>query len=86
MSEEAEQLLSERLDVVNERVGEAVAEEDFQGACRTFATLRQPVDRFFDEVTVNVAGDEPLRQNRLRLLDKVRVSFLKLADFSQIEG
>ncbi|MDP6403597.1 MAG: glycine--tRNA ligase subunit beta [Alphaproteobacteria bacterium] len=86
LSEEAEQLLSERLNVVNERVGEAVAEEDFQGACRTFATLRQPVDRFFDEVTVNVAGDEPLRQNRLRLLDKVRVSFLKLADFSQIEG
>ncbi len=86
LGEEAEKLLYERLNEVIERLDAAVAEEDFQGACRTFATLRQPVDGFFDNVTVNVADDAALRQNRLRLLDKVRASFLRLADFSQIEG
>ena len=60
----------------------AAVDKDTVAATRSSPSTSTTVD----EVTVNVAGDEPLRQNRLRLLDKVRVSFLKLADFSQIEG
>ena len=59
--------------------------EEFDAAMRRLATLRAPVDEFFDKVTVNV--DEPeLRQNRLRLLSRIRAVMNQVADFSQIEG
>jgi glycyl-tRNA synthetase beta chain len=59
--------------------------EEFDAAMRRLATLRGPVDEFFDKVTVNV--DEPeLRQNRLRLLSRIRAVMNQVADFSQIEG
>jgi glycyl-tRNA synthetase beta chain len=47
--------------------------------------LRPAVDRFFDTVTVN-AEDAALRQNRLRLLERLRAATLAVADFSRIEG
>ena len=49
------------------------------------ATLREPVDAFFDEVTVNT-DDPPLRENRLKLLSEIAMTLDKVADFSQIEG
>jgi glycyl-tRNA synthetase beta chain len=49
------------------------------------ATLRQPVDVFFDKVTVN-ADDKVLRTNRLRLLASIRDTMNLVADFSKIEG
>jgi glycyl-tRNA synthetase beta chain len=48
-------------------------------------TLRRPVDEFFDKVTVNVE-DKQLRENRLRLLARIRATMNQIADFSQIEG
>jgi glycyl-tRNA synthetase beta chain len=64
---------------------ERVAAEDFEGAMRALAKLRTPVDAFFDKVTVNV-DDPRLRLNRLRLLDELRQSVHKVADFSKIGG
>jgi glycyl-tRNA synthetase beta chain len=85
LEQEQETGLLERLDAVKDQVQDALAKEDFKAACRAFARLREPVDRFFDDVTVNV--EEPdLRENRLRLLDRVRTRFHQIADFSQIEG
>jgi glycyl-tRNA synthetase beta chain len=49
------------------------------------AKLRAPVDAFFDKVTVN-ADDKALRDNRLKLLDRIRKATLSVADFSRIEG
>ena len=49
------------------------------------ATLRPPVDEFFDKVTVNT-DDAKLRENRLRLLSRIRAVMNQVADFSQIEG
>ena len=46
---------------------------------------RQPADEFFDKVTVN-ADDPALRENRLRLLSRIRAVMNQVADFSQIEG
>jgi glycyl-tRNA synthetase beta chain len=55
------------------------------GAMAELATLRDPVDDFFAGVTVNC--DEPkLRENRLRLLSRIRATLNRVADFSQIEG
>jgi hypothetical protein len=50
------------------------------------AKLRQPVDAFFDKVTVNVEGDPKLRENRLKLLNGIRAATGTVADFSRIEG
>jgi glycyl-tRNA synthetase beta chain len=59
--------------------------EDFSGAMRDLATLRGPVDAFFDKVLVNSdVSDE--RDNRLRLLLKVRDAMRQVADFSQVTG
>jgi len=49
------------------------------------AKLRAPVDAFFDFVTVNTQ-EADLRENRLRLLNRIRATTLTVADFSKIEG
>jgi len=58
---------------------------EFEPAMAALATLRRPVDEFFDKVTVN-ADDRALRENRLRLLSRIRSVMNQVADFSQIEG
>jgi glycyl-tRNA synthetase beta chain len=63
----------------------AVDEEDFVSAMRHIAKLRAPVDAFFDKVTVNDA-DPSYRENRLKLLNRIREATLAVADFSKIEG
>jgi len=67
--------------------------ERFDRAMGRLATLRHPVDEFFEKVTVNtdkrvmVAGvEKSLRENRLRLLARIRATMNQVADFSQIEG
>ncbi len=59
--------------------------ENFEGAMAALATLRSSVDAFFDKVTVNTE-DARLRENRLRLLSRIRTVMNQVADFSQIEG
>jgi len=49
----------------------------------TLASLREPVDTFFNDVMV-MAEDEGVRNNRLALLSRVRSLFLKLADVSRL--
>jgi glycyl-tRNA synthetase beta chain len=49
------------------------------------AKLRKPIDAFFDHVTVN-AEDPKLRENRLKLLNRIREATLAVADFSKIAG
>ena len=63
----------------------AVGDEDFAGAMRALASLRAPVDAFFDKVLVN-AEDADVRANRLRLLAAVQREMGKIADFSAISG
>jgi glycyl-tRNA synthetase beta chain len=60
-------------------------QENFDGAMTALATLRRPVDEFFERVTVN-APEKELRENRLRLLARIRATMNQIADFSQIEG
>jgi glycyl-tRNA synthetase beta chain len=63
----------------------ALDAEDFAGARRELAKLRGPVDAFFDKVLVNSELPEE-RDNRLRLLAKVRDAMGQVADFSQVTG
>jgi len=62
-----------------------IEQEDFAGVMGTLAALRGPVDEFFEKVTVN-DPDPALRENRLRLLSRIRAVMNQVADFSQIEG
>ena len=49
------------------------------------ASLRAPIDAFFDKVTVN-ADDAAVRARRLNLLARFRDAVNRVADFSKIEG
>lgn len=83
--EPAEAALIAALDAAQPRAAAAVAGEDFASAMAALATLRAPIDSFFDDVTVNDA-DPAKRASRLDLLARFRVAVHKVADFSKIEG
>ena len=86
MEQHEEKAVLSALAAVEQRVGPALASEDFAGAMTALAHLRAPIDAFFDKVTVNVSGKPELRLNRLRLLNQIRATMDKVADFSRIEG
>jgi glycyl-tRNA synthetase beta chain len=77
--------LSRALGQIGGRVGDHIRKDNFEVAMAALATLRQPVDEFFDKVTVNT-DDRALRENRLRLLSRIRAVMNQVADFSQVEG
>lgn len=83
--EPAEAALIAALDVAEPRAASAVADEDFAGAMAALASLRAPIDAFFDDVTVN-DPDPAKRASRLDLLSRFRAAVHKVADFSKIEG
>ena len=80
-----EKALGEAIDNVQQAASKAVENEDFEAAMRAMARLRAPVDAFFDHVTVN-ADNPKLRENRLRLLNRIRETTETVADFSKIAG
>ena len=83
--EVAEKALMDALDFAEPRAGDAVKAEDFAAAMAALASLRAPIDAFFDNVTVN-DEDTAKRENRLALLDRFRAAVHNVADFSRIEG
>lgn len=64
---------------------QAIEKGDFEAAMHALATLRGPIDAFFEAVLVN-AEDEAVRANRLALLEGVRREIGAVADLSRIEG
>jgi len=84
-AEPAELALIDAVTAAETEVARAVSAEDFAAAMTALASLRAPIDAFFEHVTVNDA--DPLkRQARLALLDRFRAAVHKVADFSRIEG
>ncbi|AQR73774.1 glycine--tRNA ligase subunit beta [Sphingomonas sp. LM7] len=80
-----EQSLIQALDSAEPIAAAAIEREDFEGAMAALATLRAPIDAFFEKVTVNDA-DPDKREARLDLLARMRNAVHKVADFSKIEG
>jgi glycyl-tRNA synthetase beta chain len=80
-----EKALATAIDRAEAQARIAVEAEDFEAAMRAIAKLRGPIDVFFDHVTVN-AEDPSFRENRLKLLNRIRAATLTVADFSRIEG
>ena len=83
--EPAEAALIAALDAAAPKAAAAVEAERFADAMAALASLRAPIDRFFEEVIVNAEETEK-RQARLALLARFRDAVHRVADFSRIEG
>jgi len=77
--------LDDALDAAEPRVAAALEEEEYERAMAALASLRGPVDAFFDKVIVN-DPDPAKREIRLNLLARMRDAVHRVADFSRIEG
>lgn len=82
--EEAEQALAGRLVELSSEVVPLMDAGLYGEALNRLASLRQPVDAFFDQVLV-MAEDPALRANRLALLNELGSLFLRVADFSRLQ-
>ena len=83
LSDEAEQALFNALQNASDKVGPMLQQRQYAEALSTLADLRDPVDRFFDDVMV-MADDEAVKNNRLALLGELRALFLDVADISRL--
>jgi glycyl-tRNA synthetase beta chain len=77
--------LDDALDAAVPKVKAALEDEEYERAMAALASLRGPVDAFFDKVTVN-DPDPAKREVRLNLLARMRDAVHRVADFSRIEG
>ncbi|XEH49855.1 glycine--tRNA ligase subunit beta [Edwardsiella tarda] len=84
LKEAAEIRLAANLITLQEKLAPLFAAGQYQEALVELATLRQPVDDFFEQVMV-MADDEQVRINRLTLLSKLRDLFLQVADISVLQ-
>ncbi|EKO3688104.1 glycine--tRNA ligase subunit beta [Vibrio metschnikovii] len=84
LQEPAEKALAQDVAVMSEALEPVFASGDYQQALSQLASLREPVDAFFDNVMV-MADDEVLKQNRLTLLNDLRNLFLQIADISLLQ-
>ncbi len=80
-----ERALLTALDTAAPNAAAAVDAEDFEGAMAALASLRAPIDAFFEGVMVN-DEDPTKRAFRLGLLARFRDAVHRVADFSRIEG
>jgi len=78
-------VLSDALQSANGAIITALEAEDFETAMREMASLRDPIDSFFDGVMVN-DPDPDIRFVRISLLMDIRDTMGRIADFSKIEG
>ena len=80
---DAEKSLHSSLVNSREKVGPLLEHRRYAEILNELADLRDPVDRFFDDVMV-MADEEAVRNNRLALLSELRALFLDVADISRL--
>jgi glycyl-tRNA synthetase beta chain len=81
LQDPAEKTLAEQIRQQAETVIPMFEKGDYAAALSSLASLREPVDNFFDEVMV-MAEDDATRNNRLAMLNSLRNLFLRVADIS----
>jgi glycyl-tRNA synthetase beta chain len=82
---ESEKVLFAALNVADKKIQPALATQDFATAMAAIATLRGPIDSFFEAVKIN-ADSALVRRNRLNLLSRIRTTCLSVADLTKVEG
>ena len=68
---------------VEQRAREFAGERRFESALLEMIELAQPIDSFFDKVLV-MAEDRRIRENRLRLLNRLNQMFCAVVDLAQL--
>jgi glycyl-tRNA synthetase beta chain len=81
----AEVQLLAALNTAEPLAAAAIEAEQFEGAMAALASLRAPIDAFFEGVMVNDT-DPQIRAFRIGLLTRFRDAVHRVADFSRIEG
>jgi glycyl-tRNA synthetase beta chain len=81
--EPAERSLGDAFNAVQLGAEQLYASGDYSAMLESLVPLKLPVDRFFDEVMVNV-DDPKLRANRLGLLAALRTTMNRVADISKL--
>ena len=71
------------IDKVAEGVRDALADLRYDRALQYLASLKNPIDRFFDDVLI-MDSDEQLRENRLILLNRFVSVFSTVADIGRL--
>jgi len=66
-----------------DRVTPMILEGEYEQTLKILASLREPVDTFFDTVMV-MTDDETIKNNRLALLTRLNHLFLQVADISHL--
>ena len=79
-----EEVLFNLLNDTRPDIKAALKDSRFADAMDILASLRRPIDAFFEQVIVN-CDDADTRRNRLKLLAQMRELMHEIADFSQIE-
>ncbi|MBW4960438.1 glycine--tRNA ligase subunit beta [Sulfitobacter sp. CW3] len=80
-----ERALFAALDAAEAKINPAMAAQDFTDAMSAMASLRGPIDAFFDAVQVN-SDNSTVRRNRLNLLSRIRTICSSVADLTKIDG
>ena len=81
LGEAAEQALASAVAAAEAEVAPLAQQRQYKATLTNLASLREPVDAFFDQVLVN-ADDERIKANRYALLARLRGLFLGVADIS----
>lgn len=81
--EEAERVLWREYLKAEGQLARHLEQEDYEGAIEQLLALKEPIDRYFDDVLV-MTKEEELRRNRLGFLSALADLFLRFGDFSAI--
>lgn len=85
LTQKEEKTLYRALKVKADPIAKAVKNDDFETVMKELTDLREPIDNFFDQVTVNSENSE-IRANRLKILSQIRTFLNDVANFDKIEG
>jgi glycyl-tRNA synthetase beta chain len=85
LKDQAEKELHKRLDQLSVDVEPLFNQGEYEQGLLRLASLREAVDLFFDEVLV-MAEDVGLRENRVALLNRLSLLFLRTADLSRLQN
>jgi glycyl-tRNA synthetase beta chain len=83
LKEPAEISLFDALQAASRSAKPLFESGDFAGYLKAFASLKSPVDSFFDAVMV-MTDDKKLRENRLALLTDMRKAMNRFSDISKL--
>ncbi len=85
LAEEAEKELFATLQDTMAKCEPFLQQGDYDQALQVILAMKEPVDKFFDDVMVMVE-EHNIRENRLSLLTSISKLFLRVGDFSRMFG